>query len=265
MTVKDVQARYADAVAYEKWWAPVLRRNMEPVLDSIDWTDVQVALEIGCGAGGVLDGMAARAPGALVVGLDATLAMLRRAPRAHALVQGDAQRLPFEDASVDVVVGGFMVHHLDRPDLALLDIGRVMRPGGQLRVAAWGGPITTWEGDQIFTEELDAVGAPPATPSVQPGRAPTDSTDKLVALATAAGFEAEAVSRDLDWRPDADEVFGQLTAMRGTARRFATLSPDQARTVGNRVHARLDKANISSWRPYEVLFLSGKRVNLRHH
>ena len=224
-----------------------------------------MALEVGCGTGGVLDGMAARAPEALIVGLDATFAMLRRAPRAHARVQGDAQRLPFKDATVDVVVSGFMVHHLDRPDLTLLDVGRVLRPGGQLRIAAWGGPITTWEGDQIFTEELDAVGRTPRRPSVQPGRAPTDSTDKLVALATAAGFEAEAVSRDLDWQPDADEVFGQLTAMRGTARRFATLSPDQARTVENRVRARLHSADISSWRPYEVLILSGKRVNLRHN
>ena len=206
MTVKDVQARYDDAASYEKWWAPVLRRNMEPVLDSIDWTGVRTALEVGCGTGGVLDGIAARAPEALTVGLDATLAMLRRAPRMHALVQGDAHRLPFQDATVDVVVSGFMVHHLDRPDLALAEIGRVMRPGGQLRIAAWGGAITTWEGDQIFTEELDAVGAPPAAASVQPGRAPTDSTDKLVALAEAAGFEAEAVSGDLDWRPDADEV-----------------------------------------------------------
>ena len=238
---------------------------MEPVLDSIDWADVHVALELGCGTGGVLDGMAARASDALIIGLDATLAMLRRAPRAHALVQGDAHRLPFRDATVDIAVSGFMVHHLDRPDLALADAGRVMRPGGQLRIAAWGGPITSWEGDQIFTEELDAVGAPATAPSVQPGRAPTDSPDKLVSLAAAAGFEAEAVSRHLDWQPNADEVFGQLSAMRGTARRFATLSPDQACTVENRVRARLESTDISSWRPYEVLILSGKRVNLRHN
>src|SRR4051794_20790797 len=111
MTVKDVQARYdADAAAYEKWWAPVLRRNMDRVLDSVDWTGVRMALEVGCGTGGVLDGIALRAPGALVVGLDATGAMLRLAPQAYPLVQGDAQRLPFRDATVDLVVSGFMIH-----------------------------------------------------------------------------------------------------------------------------------------------------------
>jgi len=267
MAIEDVQKRYdVDAAAYEKWWAPVLRHTMEPVLDSIDWTGVQTFLEVGCGTGGVLGGAAVRVPEALVVGIDATAAMLRRAPRVHALVQGDAHRLPLQDSTVDVAIAAFVLQHVDRPNRALLEMGRVVRPGGRLRIAAWGGPILRWEGEQIFSDELDAVGAPAAPASVQPGRAATDSVDKLRALAEAAGFgEVEVVRTQFDWHPDVDEVFGQLSAMRATGRRFAMLPPDQARTVAIRVRARLDNAAISSWLPYEVLFLSGKRVNLRHN
>ena len=266
MAIKHVQARYdADAAAYVTWWAPVLRRNLEPVLESIDWTGVETFLEVGCGTGGVLDGAANRVPEALIVGLDATASMLRRAPSRCARVQADAHRLPLADASVDIAVTGFMLQHVEHPDVVLGELGRVVRPGGQLRVAAWGGAVTRWEGEQIFSEELDAVGAPPAPPSVQPGRAATDSVDKLRTLAEAAGFTSDVVRTHLDWQPDVDEVVGQLSAMRGTGRRFAELTPDQARTVSERIRARLDNAEISSWPAYEVLFLSGKRVNLGHN
>ncbi len=267
MAIQDVQKRYdADAAAYEQWWAPVLRRTMEPVLDSIGWTGVGTFLEVGCGTGGVLDGAALRAPEALVVGIDATSAMLERAPCEHGRLQADAHRLPLADASVDVAVCGFVLQHTERPDVVLRELGRVVRPGGQLRIAAWGGPILRWEGEQIFSDELDALGVPPAPASVQPGRAATDTVDKLHALATAAGFEElEEVQTSLDWQPDVDEVIGQLSAMRGTGRRFVTLTPAQARTVQTRVRERLDNAPISSWNPYEVLILSGKRVNLRHN
>jgi SAM-dependent methyltransferase len=265
VAIEDVQKRYdTDAQAYVTWWAPVLRRNMEPVLESLDWSGVRTFLEVGCGTGGVLEGAAARVPVALVVGVDATSAMLRHAPREHARVQADAHRLPLADASVDVAVCGFVLQHTERPDVVLRELGRVVRPGGQLRIAAWGGPILRWEGEQIFSEQLDVLGVPAAPPSVQPGRAATDSVDKLHTLAEEAGFDSDVVQTSLDWRPDVDEVFGQLSAMRGTGRRFAALTPSQARTVENRVRGRLDNVEISRWAPYEVLILSGKRVNLRH-
>ena len=267
MALEAVRARYdADAEAYVTCWAPVLRRAMEPVLDSVDWTGAQTVLEVGCGTGGVLAGMAARAPQALVIGLDATSSMLRKAPREHALVQGDAHRLPLADGSVDVLVAGFVLQHLDRPDVALLEMGRVLRPGGQLRIAAWGGPIVIWEGERIFSEALAAVGSPAAPPTVQPGRVATDSVDKLHALASAAGFgPITVVGEDLDWHPDAAEVFGQLSAMRATGRRFGALPENMAHTVESRVRQSLDNAEMDRWPPYEVLLLSGKRVNLRHN
>ena len=71
--------------------------------------------------------------------------------------------------------------------------------------------------------------------------------------------------QDLTGIPTSMRSSPQRSAMRGRGRRFATLTPGQARTVETRVKERLDNARISRRNPYQVLVLSGKRVNLRHN
>jgi SAM-dependent methyltransferase len=59
-------------------------------------------------------------------------AKLRRRDRPVRLVDAPAERLPFEDRSVDTVVSTFVLCTVDAPDLALREIARVLRPDGQL-------------------------------------------------------------------------------------------------------------------------------------
>jgi ubiquinone/menaquinone biosynthesis C-methylase UbiE len=47
-------------------------------------------------------------------------------------VRGDGERLPLRTASVDVVVFTEVIEHLLRPELAVWEIARVLRPGGVL-------------------------------------------------------------------------------------------------------------------------------------
>ena len=47
----------------------------------------------------------------------------------------DAERLPYEDGSFDLVVGHAFLHHLPDPKGALAEMHRVLRPGGALFVA----------------------------------------------------------------------------------------------------------------------------------
>lgn len=73
------------------------------------------------------------------VGLDLTPAMLRRAlPRARGrqfqAVQGDAQRLPFADASFDAVVLHLILAVVPDPSACLAEAARVVRPGGRVLV-----------------------------------------------------------------------------------------------------------------------------------
>lgn len=78
-----------------------------------------------------------------VVAVDATEEMLRRG-REAALADGhsnivfmraDAARLPFLDASFDIVVCRFAVHHFTRPEEQVAEMRRCLRPGGRLLVA----------------------------------------------------------------------------------------------------------------------------------
>jgi ubiquinone/menaquinone biosynthesis C-methylase UbiE len=73
------------------------------------------------------------------IGLDLTHAMLRRAlPRAGSVdftaVQGDAQRLPFADASFDAAILHLILAVVPEPARCLAEIGRVLRPGGHALV-----------------------------------------------------------------------------------------------------------------------------------
>jgi SAM-dependent methyltransferase len=52
--------------------------------------------------------------------------------RAARLVDAPAERLPFPDGSVDTVVSTLVLCTVDAPDVALREIARVLRPGGQL-------------------------------------------------------------------------------------------------------------------------------------
>lgn len=53
----------------------------------------------------------------------------RRYPQITFL-QANAEQLPFENDSFDVVVSNFVVHHLARPDVVFREVSRVLKPGG---------------------------------------------------------------------------------------------------------------------------------------
>jgi ubiquinone/menaquinone biosynthesis C-methylase UbiE len=57
---------------------------------------------------------------------------LERIGRPARVLDAGAERLPFEDASIDTVVSTLVLCTVDAPDLALQEIARVLRPTGQL-------------------------------------------------------------------------------------------------------------------------------------
>jgi ubiquinone/menaquinone biosynthesis C-methylase UbiE len=96
-------------------------------------------LEVACGRGGFVRELAQR--GARVTGCDFSFAALCMAKTKLAqaggsssatLVHGDAQRMPFADASFDVIVSCETIEHLPDASSAILEMHRVTRPGGQL-------------------------------------------------------------------------------------------------------------------------------------
>jgi demethylmenaquinone methyltransferase / 2-methoxy-6-polyprenyl-1,4-benzoquinol methylase len=92
-------------------------------------------LDACCGTGDLA--LAAHRAGGAVTGLDFSERMLERARRKSSeidWVRGDLLELPFGDESFDAVTVGFGVRNVDDLSRALLELRRVLRPGGRLGI-----------------------------------------------------------------------------------------------------------------------------------
>lgn len=117
-------------------------------------------LDVACGTGD-LTHLFARTQAAGVVGLDFTREMLDVARRKREglradvaakveYVEGDATKLPFPDASFDVVSIAFGLRNVGEPRKALAEFARVLRKGGRLIVLEFDRPsvpVFAWLND----------------------------------------------------------------------------------------------------------------------
>ncbi len=104
----------------------------------------ELVLDVGSGAG--TDSLvAAQMVGSegRVTGIDMTSEMLAKARAAAAdmdaanvqFVEGEVERLPFEDASFDVVISNGVIDLIPDKDAVFSEIHRVLRPGGRIQIA----------------------------------------------------------------------------------------------------------------------------------
>jgi SAM-dependent methyltransferase len=99
-------------------------------------------LDVACGTGNVAIPMART--GAIVTGVDIAANLLVQARERAAkegleigFDEGDAEALPYTDASFDVVVTMFGAMFAPRPELVAKELARVLKPGGMLAMANW--------------------------------------------------------------------------------------------------------------------------------
>jgi SAM-dependent methyltransferase len=101
-------------------------------------------LDLGCGAG--TDTLVAAqmvGAGGSVVGIDMTPEMLANAQAAAAemgatnveFVESEAEHLPFDDESFDVVISNGVIDLIPDKDAVFAEIYRVLRPGGRMQIA----------------------------------------------------------------------------------------------------------------------------------
>jgi ubiquinone/menaquinone biosynthesis C-methylase UbiE len=151
--IKDVNTRYHDAAADEydaKWGIDFgdvgqeqVRLKLVKALGKLDGSGFGDALEIGSGTGyfslnlmqlGVIERLTATdiSPGMLAQ-LASTAAALGLDE--VTTVTTEAEELPFEDESFDLVLGHAVLHHIPDLDRAFAEFKRVLRPGGAIAFA----------------------------------------------------------------------------------------------------------------------------------
>lgn len=135
------------AAQREAWshFAPMEVVTTIPAAALVDYAQVRPGervLDVACGTGVVA--LAAARVGAVVTALDLTPVLVERA--AHNarvagvtldVVEGDAEALPYEDASMDVVLSQFGHMFAPRPEVATAEMLRVLRPGGRVAFSTW--------------------------------------------------------------------------------------------------------------------------------
>jgi ubiquinone/menaquinone biosynthesis C-methylase UbiE len=109
-------------------------------------------LDVGCGTATLTIAIKKAYPGAEVTGLDGDPKILgiasQKAQRAGTeikFIEGLSSEMPFPDQYFDKVVSSLFFHHLNRAskEQTLLQIRRVLKPGGLLHIADWGKPANT--------------------------------------------------------------------------------------------------------------------------
>jgi len=168
-----------------------------------------VLVDIGCGPGYLAASIARSFPHLRIIGVDIAEDMIQKANdklssssfgKQVEFRQGDAQKLPFQDDTVDFVVTTLSLHHWRNAQEALDEIYRVLRVGGQLllfdfrrderRLSYWLLRLI-----QIFTvpSPLRRINEP--TVSVFSSYTPAE----LEALLSAASFHEWRVKLGIGW------------------------------------------------------------------
>jgi ubiquinone/menaquinone biosynthesis C-methylase UbiE len=150
--IKDVNTRYHDAAAHEydaKWGIDFgdtgqeqVRQKLVKALGGRDGQSFGAGLEIGSGTGYFSLNLLQLGAIESLTATDISTGMLKRlATTAEGLglevetAQTEAEQLPFEDESFDLVFGHAVLHHIPDLDKAFAEFRRVLRPGGAIAFA----------------------------------------------------------------------------------------------------------------------------------
>ena len=224
------------ADAYRGIFGQITSQAIDPILDTYGDLGGQAFLDVASGTGELAAAAAAR--GARADGVDFAATMVRVANGAHPKVtfhEGDAERLPFPDASFDAVSCSFGLLHIQDAERAIAEAFRVLRPGGRYTATSWCGPDN---GGEFFGLLLGAVdrhgsmdtGLPPAPPFFRFG----DTAESEKAL-TAAGFaDAKAEVLPLVW--DASQPSDALDLIYKSVVRMPMILSAQPEPARERIH-----------------------------
>ena len=152
-------------------------------------------LDVGCGTGVVAVTAARR--GAQVKALDLSPVLIERARWnadtagvAIEFTEGDAEALPYPDASFDIVLSQYGHMFAPRPEVAVSEMLRVLKPGGRIAFSTW--PPELFIG-RMFSLGGQYLPPPPGVPPVALWGDPNVVRERLGDKVTDLVFEREVM------------------------------------------------------------------------
>ncbi len=245
------EARHDAWQAGDRYEAYMGRWSRQVAPRVLDWLALPEGLEwldVGCGTGALSAAILARCNPRSLLALDLSdgfVATTRAAlVDARADVRlGDAQALPAESGSRDVIVSGLVLNFVpDRPK-ALAEMKRVARAGAPAAFYIWdypGGGLEFVHAFWLAAAALDPV----AAGLCEDKRFPMCTPDALTALATGAGLERvewTAIEVPTVFR-DFEDYWHPFTLGAGPAPGYcASLAPEARQLLMERLQATLPR------------------------
>jgi O-methyltransferase/aklanonic acid methyltransferase len=204
--VAQLAERYTKlARIYDRLWSPVIVPYGVRLVARLGLEAAGNVIDVGTGAGALLRVLQDAAPHATVWGVDNSRGMLELARVRHRgpLRVMDVQALALPNDQFDAALVAFVLFHLPAPERCLADVLRILKPGGRIGTATWGGESFP-EVDAVWTEELDRAGASTFPLPAVDNRGSCDTEEKVSSLLSCAGFVSiETWTEQLRhcWRP----------------------------------------------------------------
>jgi SAM-dependent methyltransferase len=191
--VSEATSLFNDGAAYERLMGRWSKLVGQQFLDWIAPAKNLSWLDVGCGNGAFTEEIIARCAPAKISAVDPSegqLAFARTRPGAKlaAFRVGDAQSLPFDSRSFDVVAMALAISFVPNPTKGAAEMARVARPGGTAATYMWDFSLGGAPVDPIY-RALAAIGID----GPKPPSAGVATLEGLEGLWTEAGLQAVEV------------------------------------------------------------------------
>lgn len=243
-------ARYDESAVL----AAMLRDELSRRLDWISFVP-EVVLDLGCGTGHGAAALAARWPGARVIALDASPAMLEEAARRGGggrieRLCAEAESIPLPDASIDLVFSNLLLPWCEDIDAVFDEVARILKPRGLFT-------FTTF-GPDTYSELRAAWRRADSAPRVHPFTDMHDLGDGLVRARlvepvldvsryTLTYSTVEALMRDLRSTGAQNAAHGRTRALTGRGRLQAMADAYEAFRTGGALPATQEVVFGQAW------------------
>jgi SAM-dependent methyltransferase len=169
----------------------LLRRAADDLVERLEIVNrrFEVALDLGSHHGVLAEALSQIRGIPLVVALDDTEPLLRKAPSPKVLA--DPEALPFRADAFDLVVSALTLHHVNDLPGTLAQVFQLLKPDGLMLATLLGGRTLSELREVMVEAELEADGG------VSPRVAPFADIRDLGGLLQRAGFALPAVDADL--------------------------------------------------------------------